>query len=62
MITLTIIIFISTILGWIKRYNNSIKGKYKFSPFEQDPTFSSALLVAFTAYSISTLIFLLIKY
>lgn len=62
MITLTVIAFIAAIFGWVKRYNESLKGTYKFNPLEEWPTTFSLALVVDTVYCIIALIFLIIKY
>lgn len=62
MITLTVIAFIGAVFGWVKRYNESLKGTYEFNPFDEHPTAFSLALVFSTAYCIIAIIYLIIKY
>jgi hypothetical protein len=62
MLTITTTTILLTLIGWICRYINFKKGKYKFNIFEEDPNFKSVLLLLGTSYTIITLIFLIIKY
>lgn len=62
MITLSTIVLIATIFGWIKRYNESVKGTYKLDPFEHDVTVPALMLVLGSIFSLIALIFLSIKY
>lgn len=62
MITLSTTIIILTLIGWIFRYTNSKKGKYKFNIFEEEPNVKSVLLLLGSVYFISTIAFLCVKY
>lgn len=62
MITLTTIIFLWTIIGWIIRNKNAKKGVYEINPFLESPTLSSVILLLCTLYSIVYGIYLIITY
>lgn len=62
MITLSTIVLIATIYGWIKRYNESVKGTYKLNPFEHDVTIPALMLVIGSILSLFIITFLSIKY
>jgi preprotein translocase subunit SecY len=62
MITLSALIIIATILGWVKRYIDSKNGLYTLNIFKSEPETFTVLLLIGTVVSLCLIIFLCIKY
>jgi len=62
MITLSTIITLFVILGWLKHYDNYKKGKCHLNIFDDSPTILTFPLVFATAYVFVLLIYLIVKY